>query len=132
MARRFQRGNDRDVHVPLVARSRCGHESAHHGTEARDAERKGSAREQGRRDPELPFSAVRGFYDPSVNFELEFDVKTDEPAAAPVEAPVKKVEAPAPVAARKTEVKKAEAEKAAPAADGKGAEVVSLDAFRKK
>ena len=26
---------------------------------------------------EIPFSAVRGFYDPSVNFELEFDVKTD-------------------------------------------------------
>jgi hypothetical protein len=30
---------------------------------------------------EIPFSAVRGFYDPSVNFELEFDVKTE--AAAP-------------------------------------------------
>ena len=26
---------------------------------------------------EIPFSAVRGFYDPSVNFELEFDVKTE-------------------------------------------------------
>ena len=36
---------------------------------------------------EMPFSAVRGFYDPSVNFELEFDVKTDEAAALPVEAP---------------------------------------------
>ena len=30
---------------------------------------------------EIPFSAVRGFYDPSVNFELEFDVKTDGAAA---------------------------------------------------
>src|SRR5690554_4447786 len=32
---------------------------------------------------EVPFSAVRGFYDPSVNFELEFDVKpveSEEPA----------------------------------------------------
>ncbi len=28
---------------------------------------------------EIPYSAVRGFYDPSVNFELEFDVKA-EPA----------------------------------------------------
>ena len=27
---------------------------------------------------EIPFSAVRGFYDPSVNFELEFDVKTED------------------------------------------------------
>ncbi len=26
---------------------------------------------------EIPFSAVRGFYDPSVNFELEFEVKQD-------------------------------------------------------
>src|SRR5690349_11839425 len=34
---------------------------------------------------EIPFAAVRGFYDPSVNFELEFDVKT-EPAAAEVKA----------------------------------------------
>ena len=33
---------------------------------------------------EIPFSAVRGFYDPSVNFELEFDVKTER--AAPVAA----------------------------------------------
>ncbi len=83
---------------------------------------------------EIPFSAVRGFYDPSVNFELEFDVKTDEAAAAPVEAaPAKpKGEAPAPVPAKKPEPKKAEADKDAAPADGKGAEVVSLDAFRKK
>ena len=27
---------------------------------------------------EIPFSAVRGFYDPSVNFELEFDVRVEE------------------------------------------------------
>ena len=82
---------------------------------------------------EIPFSAVRGFYDPSVNFELEFDVKTDEPAAAPAEVPAKpKVEASAPVPARKPEPKKVEADKDAAPADGKGAEVVSLDAFRKK
>ena len=35
---------------------------------------------------EIPFSAVRGFYDPSVNFELEFDVKTEEAPALPAEA----------------------------------------------
>ena len=37
---------------------------------------------------EIPFSAVRGFYDPSVNFELEFDVKT-EAAAEAEEKPAK-------------------------------------------
>jgi hypothetical protein len=84
---------------------------------------------------EIPFSAVRGFYDPSVNFELEFDVKTDapvedEPTARPASEPL------AVVAEKKPETKKkaAEAEKkaAADAAAGKGADVVSLDAFRKK
>jgi hypothetical protein len=83
---------------------------------------------------EIPFSAVRGFYDPSVNFELEFDVKTEtsadeEPAGPPAE-PL------AIVAEKKPETKKkaAEAEKKPAAADAaaKGAEVVSLDAFRKK
>ncbi|GHC75342.1 SspB family protein [Limoniibacter endophyticus] len=77
---------------------------------------------------EVPFAAVRGFYDPSVNFELEFDIQPvvqdiaqdledEEPEAAPVveenifETVAKKSE--------KTE-------------DGKSADVVSLDAFRKK
>ena len=89
---------------------------------------------------EVPFAAVRGFYDPSVNFELEFDVRTDEPAgevtalakpeapkpvprAAPAPKPVpKKAE---PVAAKAGADKPAEG-------DGKSADVVSLDAFRKK
>lgn len=83
---------------------------------------------------EIPFSAVRGFYDPSVNFELEFDVRTetadeeeDKPAPEPVAlAPEKKSESK----------KRATAEPEKPAVDesasGKGAEVVSLDAFRKK
>lgn len=81
---------------------------------------------------EIPFSAVRGFYDPSVNFELEFDVKTEtseDEATQPAE-PL------AIVAEKKPETKKkaAEAEKKPAAADAaaKGAEVVSLDAFRKK
>jgi hypothetical protein len=86
---------------------------------------------------EIPFSAVRGFYDPSVNFELEFDVKT-EPAEVAEETPAKpKVEVQKPA----TPAKKADARKKAveavkeptPAdASGKSAEVVSLDAFRKK
>jgi len=89
---------------------------------------------------EIPFAAVRGFYDPSVNFELEFDVKTEAPAEAekPAKPPVEI--AKAPVAAKKAEAKKqaaeapkdedAPADEEAPA--GKGADVVSLDAFRKK
>ncbi|NUS21448.1 hypothetical protein EN828_15650 [Mesorhizobium sp. M2D.F.Ca.ET.185.01.1.1] len=82
---------------------------------------------------EIPFSAVRGFYDPSVNFELEFDVKTEgveEEAPAPAAEPI------AVVPEKKAETKKkaAEAEKKPAVAEtgGKGADVVSLDAFRKK
>ncbi len=84
---------------------------------------------------EIPFSAVRGFYDPSVNFELEFDVKA-EPAAALVEEPApESTKLPsAPKKAeprRKPPVRPAEEAAAEPAAKS-GAEVVSLDAFRKK
>jgi uncharacterized protein len=99
---------------------------------------------------EIPFSAVRGFYDPSVNFELEFDVKAEtvetvEPAKPPTLTSVPKSEPKAalPAAAPKAEPKaKAsvekkveaprEAEPEKPAEPGKGADVVSLDAFRKK
>jgi len=86
---------------------------------------------------EIPFSAVRGFYDPSVNFELEFDVKTDaEEAPQPAEAEVAPIAivtdaTPAP-ASKKKSAEAAKKEPAADAAAGKGADVVSLDAFRKK
>ena len=93
---------------------------------------------------EVPFAAVRGFYDPSDNFELEFDVRTDEPVAGGDVTALPKSEAPkpqpAPRAAPKPAAKKPEPalEKAPAGADkpaegeGKGADVVSLDAFRKK
>lgn len=93
----------------------------------------------------VPFSAVRGFYDPSVNFELEFDVKPDEevlPAnleAVPEASTAMTEEAGAkdkPVAAAKkkksTRVAADKKDEADDKPDGKGAEVVSLDAFRKK
>lgn len=87
---------------------------------------------------EIPFSAVRGFYDPSVNFELEFDVKAEpavEEADKDVKPPVEVAAAPVPKKAE-TKKKPAEAPKEgtedAAAAPGKGADVVSLDAFRKK
>ncbi|TPN39974.1 hypothetical protein FKO01_01885 [Mesorhizobium sp. B2-3-3] len=84
---------------------------------------------------EIPFSAVRGFYDPSVNFELEFDVKTDaqadEEPAQPTPEPLTIVTEKKPKAEKKAPT---EPEKKPAAADAgtKGAEVVSLDAFRKK
>jgi uncharacterized protein len=89
---------------------------------------------------EIPFSAVRGFYDPSVNFELEFDVKSEGPAVIADQTPPPKLEAaPAPAAGgKKAEPKKKPAEAAkdaaaaAEAGPAKGAEVVSLDSFRKK
>jgi uncharacterized protein len=94
---------------------------------------------------EIPFSAVRGFYDPSVSFELEFDVKTEdetdaaesvtalpgaEPDATPKPVPARK----APAAEKAKGKAKAEAGKGDGESDedGKGAEVVSLDSFRKK
>jgi hypothetical protein len=64
----------------------------------------------------VPYSSVRGFYDPSVNFELEFDapsvVETAEPAPLEIAPPENK-----PVAEKP--------------ADG-SAQVVSLDSFRQK
>ncbi|WP_280776381.1 SspB family protein [Rhizobium sp. SG_E_25_P2] len=69
----------------------------------------------------IPFAAVRGFYDPSVNFELEFDVSIGEEADQGAEItayPVAGEEA-------KSSEEKSEDAKA-------GGSVVSLDAFRKK
>ena len=87
---------------------------------------------------EIPFSAVRGFYDPSVNFELEFDVKSDGAAVSADQAPPPKLETAPASQAKKAEPKKKPAEAAkdaaaaAEAGSAKGADFVSLDAFRKK
>jgi uncharacterized protein len=86
---------------------------------------------------EIPFSAVRGFYDPSVSFELEFDVKQDGVEAVPL-ATLPGADAPAgpqpvPRPAKPAKEKPAAVEKAAEEeGQAKGADVVSLDAFRKK
>jgi len=84
---------------------------------------------------EIPFSAVRGFYDPSVSFELEFDVKQDVQEAPVATLPQAEPEKPAPAAPASQKApaaKKAAAKKEEEAGDAKGADVVSLDAFRKK
>jgi uncharacterized protein len=81
---------------------------------------------------EIPFSAVRGFYDPSVNFELEFDVKPEDVAEVPAEA---EEAAPEPAAKGKAPALPAvESDTKEPAEEGEtqGAQVVSLDSFRKK
>ena len=88
----------------------------------------------------VPFSAVRGFYDPSVNFELEFDSAPGDLSVVEEET-VETV--PDPVAALTDELMEGPASTAeAPTAEGgdkpkdkekkPGADVVSLDAFRKK
>ena len=69
----------------------------------------------------VPFSAVRGFYDPSVSFELEFDV-----AAAEDEEEGSDVTTLPEVVA--TEIQAVEEDGEAKP----GASVVSLDSFRKK
>src|SRR6218665_63276 len=72
----------------------------------------------------IPFNAIRGFYDPSVNFELEFDV-----AAAEEEEELQSAEITAyPVTEKVEHSEEGDAEKAEDA-DKKtgGASVVSLD-----
>ncbi len=73
----------------------------------------------------VPFAAVRGFYDPSVNFELEFDdaaIEEDDDQGAEITAyPIASAEE---IQLVREEPKDAEAKPAG--------SVVSLDAFRKK
>ncbi|WP_188906940.1 SspB family protein [Aureimonas endophytica] len=98
----------------------------------------------------VPFAAIRGFYDPAVNFELEFDVRDAEAAnspgseagAAPLAlAPVplaaedkpKRSAAPAKLATKAADISAEDEAADAPAGEPKkAADVVSLDAFRKK
>jgi hypothetical protein len=84
----------------------------------------------------VPFSAIKSFFDPSVQFGLQF-----EPAEAVPESPAKNVPAaPAPSALAATSPATSPAPSPAPAAEkpaepekpSEGAEVVRLDRFRKK
>jgi hypothetical protein len=101
----------------------------------------------------VPFSAIRGFYDPAVNFELEFDVRgmdaaneqpelvgeeAGEPAKPQSIAPAR-ADKPAKLPAKSRAVAASDDQPADGSADVEGkegskkeAEVVSLDAFRKK
>jgi hypothetical protein len=69
----------------------------------------------------VPFSAIKNFFDPSVEFGLQFD-----PSDAAAETPMANLPAvPAPSAATVEDQE-------APAKPSEGAEVVRLDRFRKK
>jgi len=65
----------------------------------------------------IPFTAIKGFFDPSVQFGLQFD-----PAMAPGASATETLSDTALEAASSTEGE----------AEGTGEKVVSLDAFRKK
>jgi uncharacterized protein len=77
----------------------------------------------------VPFSAIKNFFDPSVQFGLQF-----EPSEGAAESPAKNLpSAPAPsaLAAAPTALPAAETTDNPPKS-GDGAEVVRLDRFRKK
>ena len=73
----------------------------------------------------VPFSAIKSFFDPSVQFGLQFE-PTEETASGEASPDVETL----PVAAVAPESAADDSEK--PAKQGEGAEVVRLDRFRKK
>jgi hypothetical protein len=81
----------------------------------------------------VPFEALSGFFDPSVQFGLKFELAETAEVADAKEGPAKPADAAVPLlAAVPAEPKGAEAPPVAEGAAAAGAEVVSLDAFRKK
>jgi hypothetical protein len=76
----------------------------------------------------VPFTAVKGFFDPSVPFGLQFEAQPPRAAAAPQDQSRAVAEAVAPSLPAPTETP-AEEPAVPPAGD---AQVVRLDAFRKK
>jgi len=67
----------------------------------------------------IPYSAIKGFFDPSVQFGLQFDVERAPDADETVVSLAPAAESPAPVATAASD-------------EPKGEKVVSLDSFRKK
>jgi len=72
----------------------------------------------------IPFSAIKSFFDPSVQFGLQFETSDAAAESAPAETPAASPAASLPAPA--------EAIKEEPAKPTEGAEVVRLDRFRKK
>jgi hypothetical protein len=86
----------------------------------------------------IPFEAVKGFFDPSVQFGLQFEtLAATEPAAAPAEVKDTRRRDLRPALAPAAEPKTpppapADAGEPEPRPPGQGGEVVRLDRFRKK
>jgi len=87
----------------------------------------------------VPFAAVKGFFDPSVQFGLQFDPAAAQPREEEGERTVETGPVPAlpsgkdePAASAAGDGPEKPAEEAEDEKNGEGAEVVSLDAFRKK
>ena len=74
----------------------------------------------------IPFNAIKSFFDPSVQFGLQF-----EPSDAAIETPAANLPAP-PAPSAVTVPAPADENRDQPAKPGEGAEVVRLDRFRKK
>jgi uncharacterized protein len=75
----------------------------------------------------VPFSAIKSFFDPSVQFGLKFepsDVAAEAPKNAPAAPAPSDAAVPAPLPSTETSEE--------PAKPSEGAEVVRLDRFRKK
>lgn len=75
----------------------------------------------------VPFSSIKSFFDPSVQFGLQFEANEDAESAPTAEI----IPAPAPVAEPVSPEDSQNTEEP-PAKQGEGAEVVRLDRFRKK
>ena len=78
----------------------------------------------------VPFKSIKSFFDPSVQFGLQFEA-ADAPAEE-LTANLPAVPAPSPVAAAAAAPEPAADEPDPPTRQGEGAEVVRLDRFRKK
>ena len=78
----------------------------------------------------VPFNAIKSFFDPSVQFGLQFDAS--EAASEAPAANLPAVAAPPAVAVPSPAASPAPENQTEPAKPGEGAEVVRLDRFRKK
>jgi hypothetical protein len=83
----------------------------------------------------VPFNAIKSFFDPSVQFGLQFeaaDAAAEAPAGAPLAADAPTAANPAPTALPVPTASTAAETQDEPAKPSEGAEVVRLDRFRKK
>lgn len=81
----------------------------------------------------VPFHAIKSFFDPSVQFGLQFEPSDAAPETETAPAKLPASPAPAAIGApAATSITAATDEPEPPAAPSEGAEVVRLDRFRKK